>query len=364
LTAASTVVLVGFAALTIDVGYMYSVRLDLQNAADAAALTAAGAYASDDGVTARNGNESALYKLHALALERAGDLGALNASIGKTSTKFETDDVTLGFVEVSSTEPLNPTADVRTFNAVRVLARRDQIGPNGAVELFFSRVFGYAQTDVTASAVAAFDDRVAIVAAPTLLPFTIDEDIFAKQVTEGDDNYEYDADAESVSNGSDDVPEVHLYAYDNAPGNFGLLNIGPGSGSESDLAYQILHDIPSEHLEMTFGSTDFHFLDDDGDPAAYPIPGNPGFKAGLEDALQSRIGDIVGIFLHNAVQGNGSNTQYTVVSLRYVRVMAVNLGGNPKYVRVQPVVHGGEDVILGANAPGTDGLIGNIVLAR
>ena len=48
-------VLVGFAALVIDVGAMYNVRADLQRTADASALAGASIYTSDDMMRIRMG---------------------------------------------------------------------------------------------------------------------------------------------------------------------------------------------------------------------------------------------------------------------------------------------------------------------
>ena len=40
--------------------------------------------------------------------------------------------------------------------------------------------------------------------------------------------------------------------------------------------------------------------------------------------------------IYSQVQGNGSNTTYTVIRFAGVRVLAVNFQGSPKYVVVQP----------------------------
>lgn len=365
-TAMTMVVLIGFAALTIDVGYMYSVRIDLQNAADAAALTAASAYASEYGTALRSkGENNALQKVRHLAIQRAKSLADLNTSMGTDSTKLQNKDITLGYIVVNSaSDALDTDADPRSFNAVHVIARRDGQGPNGAVELFFAQIFGYSETEVTASAVAAFEDRVAAVVNPPLIPFTIDEDVFEQQMAQGKDDYEYDDGSESVSKESDGVREVHLYPYKPASGNFGLLNIGPESMGATDLDGQTLNNIPADHLEMTFGSSDFEFVDDAGEPKSYPVGGNPGIKSELEGPIKTRIGDVVGIFIHDSVSGAGANTSFNITGIRFVRVMDVNLSTDPKYFRVQPVVYDAENVVIDPNAPSTGGLIGQVVLAR
>ena len=67
--------LIGFAALTIDVGAMYSVRNDLQISADAAALAAASAYAGDEMIQIQ-GNIDPLKRREQQLLNAGGKLKA------------------------------------------------------------------------------------------------------------------------------------------------------------------------------------------------------------------------------------------------------------------------------------------------
>lgn len=364
-TAVTMVVLVGFAALTIDVGYMYSVRLDLQNAADAAAMTAAGAYGSDTQYLVQAASaDSYPTAVKALAYDRASILFKRNASMGRTSTIVDYDDLMLGRVDVYSTAPIQTGVDPEQLNAVYVMTRRDTQSENGPVELFFSRVFGYHSTNITASAVAAFDDRVAAVRAAVLIPFTIHKDIYDKQVQEGNDNYQFDDESETVSSGADAIKEIHLFPYDSTPGNFGLLNIGGSSSSGAEISAQIENGIASDELEASFGTPDLHFTNSEGDIEETAISGNTGLHASFESEIGNRIGEVIGIFLHEDSAGTGATTTYQITGIRFVRIMAVNLSGKPQYFIVQPGIYAGDGVILDADAPSTGGLMGRIVLAR
>lgn len=364
-TAISMVVLIGFAALTIDVGYMYSVRLDLQNAADAAALSAAAAYASDDQyITQVAGTEAYPGAVRSLAFDRATALSDLNASIGRASTMIDYDDLILGRIEIASTSPLQTGADPAQLNAVYVRTRRDAEGPNGAVELFFSQIFGYSSTNISASAVAAFDDHVEAILPPVLVPFTLHEDIYSQQMENGNDDYSFDDQGDTVSSGSDTIREIMLYPYDNQPGNFGALNIGGSSSSGSELSTQVENGITGDDLEASFGAPELTLTTPEGDIQATPVSGNPGLHSSLEGEIDGRLGDVVGIFLHDAMSGNGANASYNVTGVRFVRIMAVNLSSKPKYLIVQPAIYEGNGVVLNPDAPSTEGRMGRIVLAR
>jgi hypothetical protein len=120
-------------ALGVDVGYMYSVKTELQRAADAGALAAANALV--------DGEEA--------ADEAARDIVGLNA-VGAHS--LAGDDVSVEFGEWND---LSGTFAVggSTPSAVRVLVEN----PNPA--LFFARIFGRDDFDTAAQAVATYSPR-------------------------------------------------------------------------------------------------------------------------------------------------------------------------------------------------------------
>lgn len=89
-------------------------------------------------------------------------------------------------------------------------------------------------------------------------------------------------------------------------------------------------------------------------------------KSGLAASIESIEGQIVGFFVHNNVAEQGANAVYTIVNIRFGRMMAVKLNGNPndRYVYVQPITYTGGGVKIDANAPSSGGLMGKVLLAR
>ena len=364
-------VFLGFAALTVDVGVLYNTRGDLQNAADAAAMAAAHGYTTTRAMQVRMGTSSSSAEMEQAAVQGARGVTDKSPLFGNTYVKINDSDVTMGWIDVeSSNSPLQSGAVPSTWNAVHVITRRSDDSPNGPATLFFAGIFGLHHTDVSASAVAAFDDHFSGMETSEsqvlIWPFTRDIDDYEMQLTTGGDDFGYDVDSDSILSGADGMREVILYPGDEAPGNYGLINVGPPSLSASELAYQIANSISQSDFEMTFGSTELHFFDASGEPTPYNIPGNSGLKSKLEDAIKLKVGDFVGFFLHDQVSGTGSNTVYRVVGMRFGRVMnvALQISSKSRGLWIQPMTYDGPGVFTRKEAPTSNGAAGTIVLVR
>lgn len=366
-------VLLGIAALTIDVGAMYSVRNDLQISADSAALAAAAAYASDSMLQIRlgYGGDPELYDTMSTGYTEVDRVSALNHSFGIANTAISSSDVNFGWIDITSgTSPLDPTGAPSGYNAVQVMVRRTAAGTNGALDLFFAPIFGRTSTEVTASAVAILDDRFegydVSDGGAALWPFTVSETIYQQEILNGGDNYGFDSPTATVLSGPDGVREVNLYPYVFTPGNFGLLNIGRTNNGAQGQAAQIEDGVSEEEAQNEIGSSTFLFYDSSGNPITYTIGGTPGLKASLESAVETRVGEVVAYLLHDQATGNGANTNYRITTIVFGRVMDVKLQGaaSSRGLWLQPVVYVGAGVIVTPTAPSSNGEVGQIVLAR
>lgn len=131
--AASVMMLIGMAAIAVDLSYLYSLRGKLQNAADAAVLAAVDDISDTD-----------------VARATALSYAAKNMPVAEHGTVLVSADVVTG----------NWDADTRTFtpsgsstNAIRVVTRRAEANGNAA-GLFFARVLGFDDVDLQATAIA------------------------------------------------------------------------------------------------------------------------------------------------------------------------------------------------------------------
>lgn len=366
-------VLIGFAAITIDVGAMYSVRTDLQNSADAAALAAVSAYAGDSMIQVRlgYGGDTQLAETMTDGNGEVNRVAALNHSFGIASTSIDSSDVQYGWIDVTSgSSPLDTGAASVDYNAARVTVRRSTSGGNGALNLFFAPIFGRTTTDITASAVAVLDDRFSGFdtgeGGAALLPLTISDWIYDAEVAAGNDDYDYDPVTGTVGSSSDGVGEINLYPYVNAPGNFGLLNIGMNNASNAVMDDHMQNGVPSANVQTEIGSTTFSFFDGSGSPITYDIGGTPGLRASLESPIATHVGEVIAFFIHDSVGGNGSNVTYRITGIKFGRLMDVELNGGPssRGVWIQPAAYVGAGVEIDGNAPSSTGTVGKLVLAR
>lgn len=136
------VVLLGFAALAVDVGAIYAEKAQLQNGADAAAL--------------------------AIATDCAGGNCGSSTSTGNQFANDNANDNTSGAVV---TFPAATTVRVAT-NA------RDTAGQN-SLSLFFAQTMGFDTANVTASAEASWGAP----SSATTLPWTVSECVFKKYLS-------------------------------------------------------------------------------------------------------------------------------------------------------------------------------------
>lgn len=362
-------VIIGFGALAVDVGVLYGTRADLQDAADAAALAGASALTGPEMIQVRMETAeftSVRYQVN----EKVYSIAYLNESFGRRQTTVVPEDIAVGWIDLySATSPLQTGIPPASSNAVQVIVRRTEGSPNGPVELMFAPIFGKHFSNVSASAVAAFDDRVSgyDTSAPGggALPLTMYVDNHTRQLTEGGDEYAYDPSTESVSPGRDSTREVNVYPGDQAPGNFGLLNIGTPNLGLPALVNQIENGVPPEDFERETGSAELTFYGDEGS-VTYDITGNAGLKSSLEKALLTRVGQVVSYFVHDKVDDTGSNAVYRIVGIRFGRVMQARLqaADADRGLWIQPVVYTGAGVRTSRNAPSSGGVAGRIVLAR
>jgi len=369
------VVLLGFAALSVDVGHLYLAKAELQRTADAAALSGALSLADDRQIMYDEGEQSEA-QLQEMALAAAGQavtIAALN-SANNVDPILQNGDVVVG--EFDFTNPTAPLDTTGYVNAVQVTARLTQASANGPVAHFFAPVIGAMHSDVTATAVAAFDDHFVGYAPPSsgtgpLIPFTIYVDEYEEQLVSGPDEFEYDNDLAVVREFPDTVREIRLYPYadeegGDGAGNFGVLNIGIGNLGVPGVEGQILYGVTAEQLAQEIGTSDIQFYDDNGNPLTYEITGNPGMQVGMADAVEARVGDVVGFFIHNQLVDTGSNSVYTIVNIRFGRLMEVHLTGAPdqRRIRIQPAVYTDPGVITDPDAPSSEGQVGKVLIVR
>lgn len=164
-------VLVGFVGLALDVSYMYVVKGQLQNAADAGALAGAaklnnvyGSATCDPSLflSAVKAEAKRIAEKNNAAGSSLTDAVELSAGVNELT---DDNDITIGYWD-AATATYTPT--VTNPNAVQVRVRRTTESPLGQVRLFVSRLMGWSTMGTAAEAVADAEP------AP-LLPIVVNE---------------------------------------------------------------------------------------------------------------------------------------------------------------------------------------------
>ncbi|MCH8964005.1 MAG: hypothetical protein IIB58_03510 [Planctomycetes bacterium] len=227
-TAVSFTILIGFAALSIDVGYMYSVQAQLQRNADAAALAGAMVLTTDKMLTpSYNPTSDVISEVDAYA--------ALNIS-GGVAPVVAGSDIIVGFISDLRDPTDTIAAGVAPFNAVQVMVRRDD-NNNGELPMFLASIFGVSSVPLRAVAIAGVEDGFSAYRPPSsgtspLLPFSISIDKFNDQITNGNgpDQWSWNENTRTPDQVPDGKNEIWIFpAGADAAGNFGTLNIGVGN---------------------------------------------------------------------------------------------------------------------------------------
>lgn len=178
------VVLVGFAALAIDIGYLLVTRNELQNVADAAALAA----------TRKLGNnyqlmtpaEQLMYGCGAVEMDWpcddirtvAQEVGLANQA-GQVNIVINSEDIFIGVWDFSPTDPsVDPFTEQNAQpRAVRVIARRDET-ENNPITTFLAGVLGVDTMSVSAVATASLSGQGTAEPGELELPVGIDASFF------------------------------------------------------------------------------------------------------------------------------------------------------------------------------------------
>jgi len=174
------IMLIGFAALAIDVGYLYATRNELQNVSDAGALAGAGYLGSV--YKTLTYSQQQVYTFDRQDVVDAVNQVAQKNKAASASISINDGDIIVGILDWDYDPPVvNPT--LTQPDAVQITARRDSIANNPAA-IFFARIFGIDTANVRAVATAALTGSTEVGKGELKTPFGVSECIFPKPCTE------------------------------------------------------------------------------------------------------------------------------------------------------------------------------------
>ncbi|MDB5389692.1 MAG: hypothetical protein JWM11_5338 [Planctomycetaceae bacterium] len=348
--------IMGIAALSIDLGYIFVIRDQMQTAVDAAALAAAAELGDGYGAGASR-TQAEIVNLGQTAGQT---VAASNRMLDRPSAYLSPSrDLVFGKrVYNSSTQMWSYQWGNGPYDCVKATIHRDQppppVGsgitapPDGSLNLLFARVLGHKNSSMKSSAVAALKPGVGVrllaggSSAVTLkiLPIALDQQTWANLIANTGsvqfaDDYSYDPDSGLATKGADGILEVNIYPYGSSnlpPGNRGTVDIGSPNNSTADLSRQIRYGQNAYDMSF-FPNSELRF-----DNGPMILNGDTGISAGIKDDLASIIGQPRLMPLFTSVAGPGNNAMYTIPKLVGIRIVFVQLTGSPsqKQVIVQP----------------------------
>lgn len=372
------VIVIGFAAFTVDFGMVTLTKGQMQNAADSAAHAAALEISRGFGP----GGELTQQQAEAIARTSAVEMvshfrtGDVESSVADTVR-----DVRVGRRTWSdSQQEWVLEWGEQPYNMVEVTVRRTN-ADTSALPMAFARILGREDFELTTTSIAALQPGNGFYLPPNtptsdaidILPIALDlgswkallDQIYAGGAASYSDNYQWDSVAqEVVDGGTDGIPEINIYPdlnSNNAPGNRGTVDIGHAGNSTSDLKRQIVYGINQDDMSY-FPNNKLEF---DTNGALY-LNGDTGISAGIESSLKEIIGQIRAIPIFISVSGNGNNANYTVVKFVGVRIIDVKLRGGPnkRHLTVQPAVFSDSHVIRGDLSVNVDSILSQPVTIR
>lgn len=298
LVAISLVVLLGFTALAIDLGYRHVVKNQLQDIADGAALAAARRLGNI--YQAMSYSEQQAYDVdasgdRATIVSVAQSVGSENKAGAKSDIVINASDVQIGRWEYDTrtycdslvSNPACPSPNPTTLqpDAVKVTARRDT-SANGPFDTFFAKIFGINSLSVEAHAVAALTGKGTADPGELQLPVGISEDWFKNTTTPGDD---YCGKTIKFSPSTDPLACAGWNTFDDTPANdnkvrdilSGPLDSSPFTDVSNTTFYYTNGDLSAntfENLMTAFENNghDTSFQYDPNDPNNIPTQADQG----------------------------------------------------------------------------------------
>jgi Flp pilus assembly protein TadG len=361
--------LMGMLAFSIDAGYMALAKADLQNAADAAAL--AGAEKLQDlWVQYYSPGQTSQSSIRTTAITNSGSNSPMATAeafagynrAGNVYLTVPDADVTFGYLDNQG----NFTSPYSGFpNTIQVIVRRDNTA-NNPLQLFFGGVLGMSSISLTATARATIYQgsvstlqSIAGVGAH-ILPVALDYTVWDQFYQNG-----YSPDGTIHMNSSNNTPQLQVYpSPGNAPGNFGLLDVGPPANNAP--AFRNWIDDGETPNDISY------LLNNNLLPVSMQGPqswkGGPGLTSTLLSSFQSQMGVPNLIPLFQAVQypsasnGNtyiaasnqGQTATYAIVGFAGVTISQADGSGGNMVISIQPAaVVDPTAVIMGATPAGT-----------
>lgn len=295
--------LLGMLAFGVDYVYLLHVKTDLQRVADAASL--AGARELVPRPDGTQDLDAVRTKVRQYAQTNLGD-----------SFQVRDEDVEIGRYDpdtIYSLAGLSLLSSGR-YDTVRVTVRRDDTA-NSPVSLFFGRVLGLGQSNVTATATAVLQRAKGLPAGSEVLPFSFHIDTW--NMMDPGENFSIYGDQQVYDQYGNEVP-----------GNWGTVDIGDENNSTSAIADQIENGLRQSDVDALYSDGRSPYTDHVEAPIQ--VDADPGLSSGLKSAVQAAHGKrkIIPLRDDSSNYSGGDTAEFNLVGWGVVEVVTSNWQGS------------------------------------
>lgn len=291
--------LLALLAFSIDYGFLLFLRTDLQRVADQAALAAARDLTPDP-----YGNQD-LQKVRNTVREYVA------SNLGENFV-VQDSDIEIGRYNPNKIYSSVQLLDTGILDTIRVRLHRDDVG-NSSVSLYFARLFGDNQSDVSAYSTAVLQRARFMPPGAEILPIALEQKSWNK--------LEYGDTASVYGDG-----RILDASGSQIPGNWGTVDIGPNGNSTTQLSDQIRYGLTQDDLDSLYQQGVIptpSFID----ASAQINPnGDTGLSAGLKHAIADAHGKTKVAPIYKKTIAHGGNLIFEIVA--WVTVEVVDSGWN------------------------------------
>ena len=185
---------------------------------------------------------------------------------------------------------------------------------NSAVLLFFARVMGVNDADLTATATAVLQKATLLYGGANVLPFAVHEDVWNNR-GKGEDWSIY-------GNGriEDSFGEL-------IPGNWGTVDIGSENNSVDDMGAQIVEGLRQSDLDALYADARIKTKEYIDSTKPWLSQADTGLSSGLMHSVRAVHGLKRLVPIYDYVAGTGDNTDFRVIRWGVVRVLDSSWNG-------------------------------------
>lgn len=291
--------LLALLAFSIDYGFLLYLRTDLQRVADQAALAAARDLTPD-----AYGNQDLQKVRDTVRQYVAKNLGA--------DFDVQDADIEIGRYNPTTVYSSVDLLSTGVLDTVRVRLHRDDFA-NSSVSLYFARLFGDNQSDVSAYSTAVLQRARFLPPGTEILPIALEQKSW-NQLWQGETASVY-GDGRILDSSGKQIP-----------GNWGTVDIGPTGNSTTQLSDQIRFgldqsDLDSLHAQQVIPTPDY--ID-----SSVPMTtnGDTGMSSGMRHAIEDAHGKMKVAPIYKKTTSHGGNLQFEIVA--WVTVEIVDSGWN------------------------------------